>query len=186
MRRYVRLLGTGLVLAMAATLWIAPRSAAAATTAEVDADVDAALGRLYGAVPEARTLAERARGVLVFPSIVKVGFIGGAQFGEGALRVGGKTAGYYHSFAGSYGFQAGIERFGYALFFMSDSALRYLDTSGGWEIGTGPNIAIVDAGMAKALTTTTLQHDIYAFFFHQRGLFAGVGLQGSKITRIDR
>ncbi len=185
MLRHIRLLGTGLMLAMMATLLIAPRSAAAASMAEVDADVDAALSRLYGTVPEARALEARARGILVFPNIVKVGFIGGAQFGEGALRVGGKTAGYYNSFAASYGFQAGIEKFGYALFFMSDSALRYLETSGGWEIGTGPSIVIVDAGMAKALTTTTLQHDIYAFTFHQEGLFAGAGLQGSKITKIN-
>jgi lipid-binding SYLF domain-containing protein len=82
--------------------------------------------------------------------------------------------------------QAGVQSFGYALFFMSDSALRYLDTSGGFEIGTGPSVVILDTGAARSLSTTTMKDDIYAVFFDQRGLMAGAGLQGSKITRLDR
>ena len=88
--------------------------------------------------------------------------------------------------AASYGLQAGIQSFGYALFLMTDSAVGYLDTSGGWELGTGPSIVILDVGMAKALTTTTIQNDVYAVFFDQRGLMAGLGLQGSKISRMER
>jgi lipid-binding SYLF domain-containing protein len=109
----------------------------------------------------------------------------GAQGGQGALLSGGKTLGYYSTVAASYGFQAGIQKFGYALFFMTDSSLAYLNKSGGWEIGTGPSIVVVDAGMAKSMTTTTLQKGVYAFFFSQKGLMAGLGLQGSKITRIN-
>jgi lipid-binding SYLF domain-containing protein len=75
---------------------------------------------------------------------------------------------------------------GYALFFMTDSALRYLEDTGGFELGSGPSIVVLDAGAAKALTTTTLQQDIYAMFFDQKGLMAGLGLQGSKISRMDR
>src|SRR5439155_27187902 len=103
-----------------------------------------------------------------------------------ALGRQGKTVGYYNTVAASYGLQAGVQEFGYALFFMSDSALGYLDRSDGFELGVGPSIVVVDAGKAKALTTTTAQNDIYAFIFDQRGLMAGAGLQGSKISRIDR
>jgi len=122
----------------------------------------------------------------VFPSIVKAGFLFGAQYGEGALRERGKTVGYYNSAAASYGLQAGVQAFGYALFFMSDSAVRYLDKSGGFELGSGPSIVILDVGAARALTTTTLQNDMYAVFFDQKGLMAGLGLQGSKISRIEK
>jgi lipid-binding SYLF domain-containing protein len=119
----------------------------------------------------------------VFPAIVKAGFLFGAQYGEGALRQKSAPTGYYNSVAASYGLQAGVQRFGYALFFMTDSAVRYLETSGGFELGTGPSIAILDAGTARALTSTTMQHDIYAVFFDQRGLMVGLGVQGSKISR---
>ena len=110
----------------------------------------------------------------------------GGQYGEGALLKEGKTVGYYNSVAASYGLQAGLQKFGYALFFMKDSALEYLDNSEGWEIGVGPSIVIVDKGTARALTSTTAKDDIYAFFFDQTGLMAGMGLQGSKITKIEK
>jgi lipid-binding SYLF domain-containing protein len=158
----------------------------AASASQINRDVDAALAKLYAAVPDARSLVQRAKAILVFPSIVKAGFLFGAQYGDGALRRQGKTAGYYNTVAASYGLQAGIQSFGYILFFMTDSALAYLDKTEGFEIGVGPSIVILDTGMAKALTTTTLQSDVYAFIFDQRGLMAGMGLQGSKISRIDR
>ena len=91
---------------------------------------------------------------------------------------------YYNTVAASYGFQAGVQKFGYALFFMTESAMAYLRKSGGWEIGVGPGIVIVDEGLARSLTTTTAKEDIYAFIFDQKGLMGGIGLQGSKITRI--
>ena len=124
--------------------------------------------------------------MLVFPSIVKGGFVVGAQYGEGALRTQGKTVGYYRSVAGSYGLQAGLQKFGYALFLMTDAALTYLDNSAGWEIGVGPSIVIVDEGVARSLTTTTARDDVYAFIFNQKGLMAGLGLQSSKITKIAK
>ena len=152
--------------------------------ASINRDVDAALAKLYREVPAAKRLAERAKAVLVFPSVLKGGLIVGGQYGEGALRKGGKTVGYYSTAAVSYGLQAGAQSFGYALFFMNDGALKYLDQSDGWEIGVGPSVVVVDQGMAKTLTTTTAKKDIYAFIFGQEGLMAGLGLQGSKITRI--
>jgi lipid-binding SYLF domain-containing protein len=174
------------LLTLAMSLTLTGDRAVAASPAEIDREVSVALAHLLDTVPNAKHLNAQAKGVLVFPSILKAGFLFGAQYGEGALRRQGRSAGYYSTVAASYGLQAGIQSFGYALFFMSDSALRYLETSGGFELGTGPSVVILDTGGARALTTTTMQNDIYAVFFDQRGLMAGVGLQGSKITRIDR
>lgn len=171
---------------IAIVISLPPAAALAASAREIDADVDTALRELYAVNSDAKQLASSAKAILVFPNVVKAGFIGGVQFGEGALRGrGGRTLGYYNTTAGSYGLQAGIQKFSYALFFMNDSALAYLNDSKGWEIGSGPSVVIVDTGLAKSLSTTTLQKDVYAFFFDQSGLFAGVGLQGTKITKID-
>jgi lipid-binding SYLF domain-containing protein len=182
----LKLRTVAVLLTVAMTITLTGDRAVAASPAEIDREVDVALARVLDTVPNAKHLSSQAKGVLVFPSIVKAGFLFGAQYGEGALRRQGRRAGYYNTVAASYGLQAGVQSFGYALFFMSDSALRYLETSGGFELGTGPSVVVLDAGTARAMTTTTLQHDIYAVFFDQRGLMAGLGLQGSKITRIDR
>ena len=139
-----------------------------AAAVEIDRDVDFALQKLFDSSAEARHLAAGARGILVFPSIVKGGFIVGAHYGEGALRVNGRTVGYHSNVAASYGLQAGIQSFGYALFFTSDSTLAYLDSSKGWEIGFGPSIVVVNAGTAGSLTTTTGKDNVYAFFFDQK------------------
>jgi lipid-binding SYLF domain-containing protein len=136
--------------------------------------------------PAAKALAEKAVGILVFPGIVKGDFIVGGQYGEGALIKDGNTIAFYNSIAASYGLQAGLQKFGYALFFMTDSALKWIDKSDGWEIGVGPSIVVVDVGAAASMTSTTLQSDIYAFFFGQKGLMAGIGLQGTKITRLEK
>lgn len=158
--------------------------ARAASAAEINRNVRIALKQLYATSPAARALGAQARAVLIFPSIVKGGFIVGAQHGEGALLMGGRTVGYYNTVAASYGLQAGVQKFGYALFFTNDSALGYLHRSGGWELGTGPSIVVVDKGLAKSLSTSTVREGVYAFFFAQKGLMAGLGLQGSKITEI--
>lgn len=155
------------------------------SASQIDRDVDVAMKDLYAATPAARALAAKAKGILVFPTIIKAGFIGGAQYGGGgALRKNGKTVAYYNTVAGSYGLQAGVQTFGYALFFMTDDSLKYLDKSGGFEVGVGPSVVLVDEGMGRSLTTSTLQDSIYGFIFGQKGLMAGLGLQGSKITRI--
>ena len=164
---------------------VLPTSASRAATArEINGESRAALQQLYNSVPAARRAGDSASAVLVFPSILKAGFVFGGQRGEGTLFSRGKTVGYYSTTAASYGLQAGIQKFGYALFFMTEHDLAYLRKSGGWEIGTGPSVVIVDKGMAKSFTTTTLQKGVYAFAFEQKGLMAGIGLQGTKITRI--
>jgi lipid-binding SYLF domain-containing protein len=183
--RYLRLIIVLLVLGFAAGTFIRPNPAAgAASASKINREVSRALGDLYSKSLSARRLGEKAQGILVFPSISKGGFMVGGQFGEGALIKGGKWAAYYNTVSVSYGLQIGLQKYGYALFFMSESAMNWLDKSDGWELGTGPSIVVVDEGMAGSLTTTTAQSDIYSFFFDQKGLMGGLGLQGTKITRM--
>ena len=169
--------------ALAAT---APRPARAASASELSRDSAAALNKLYAKQPSAKVLAQKARGILVFPAMVKAGFMFGGQIGEGVLRKNGKVAGYYNSVAASYGFQAGVQKFGYALFFMTDAALNQLDATQGFELGVGPSIVVMDEGMGRSVTTNTLTSDVYAYVFNQSGLMGGGGIQGSKITRISK
>ena len=144
----------------------------------------AALRQLLAQNGAARKVASNAVAVLVFPSILKAGFIFGGQGGEGILFENGRRAGRYRTFAASYGFQAGVQKFGYALFFMDRRAFDWVNATRGWTIGTGPSVVIVDQGMARSINTQTLHSGIYAFTFDQQGLMAGVGIQGSKIARI--
>ena len=153
--------------------------------AELDKKVDEATAKLLADSEAARNLSKVAKGILVFPTVKKAGFMVGGQRGENALRVGGKTAGYYKTTAASFGLQAGGQKFSYAMFFMTDGALEYLKSSKGWEVGVGPSIVVVDEGAARSLTTSTAKESIYVFFFGQKGLMAGLGIQGSKITKFD-
>lgn len=178
-----RLFLLGQVLLMMVIGLAFPALSMAATAGEIDRDVDLALQKLYRDSPAARNMSTIAKGVLVFPEIIKGGLIFGGHYGAGALRVGGKTTGYYRSVAASYGLQIGVESFGYALFFLDNDSLGYLNKSDGWEIGVGPSIVVVESGAAASLTTTTAKSGIYAFFFDQKGLMAGVTIQGSKVTR---
>ena len=172
-------------LLMAALLsLIAPRLAAAASDSMLLQDSRAALQSLYDGSPGAKALGAKARGILVFPNVVKAGFIIGGQGGDGVLLVNNKLSGHYNTAAVSIGLQAGGQSFGYVLFFMSDKVLNDFRKSSGFEIGVGPNIVIVDAGAAKDLNTLTGKADIYAMIFDQKGLMAGIGLQGSKITKL--
>jgi len=186
MMKYFHLTAILLALALAAGVLMTPNQSAAASAAEINRDVKIALEKLYAKSPSAKTLGEKAKGILVFPGIVKGGFMVGGQFGEGALLKGGKTSGYYNTISASYGLQIGLQKYGYALFFMSDSAMNWLDKSDGWELGTGPSIVVVDEGVAKSMSSTTLQSDVYAFFFDQKGLMGGLGLQGTKVTKIKK
>jgi lipid-binding SYLF domain-containing protein len=184
MSKVIRPIALLLAFVVTTVLLAAPQTAMAADAAKIDRESRAALQKLYKTTPAAKRLGEKAKAILVFPSIIKAGFGVGGQGGNGALLVGGKTAGYYNIAAGSYGLQAGVQKFGYAMFLMTDSARKYVNKSDGWEVGVGPSIVVVDSGAAKSLTTTTAKDDVYAFIFSQKGLMAGVGIQGSKITKI--
>jgi len=153
--------------------------------AALSRDSQAALKDLYARVPLAKSLGPKAYAILVFPEVVTAGLIVGGQYGEGALIKAGKTVGYYNTAGASYGLQAGAQKFGYALFFMNEKALSQIDRSSGFEVGVGPSVVVVDEGMAKQASTTTMDDDIYAFIFGQQGLMAGLGIQGNKITKIN-
>ena len=184
--RKLRLTGILLVLAFAAFTLMSPNPARAASAAEIDRDAHKALQKLYNKSGSAKALGEKAKAILVFPRITKGGLLVGGQYGEGALMKEGKTIAYYNTVSASYGLQAGVQTYGYVLFFMTDSAREYVDKSDGWELGTGPSIVIVDEGAAGGISTTTAKADVYAFIFNQKGLMGGLGLQGTKITRIKK
>ncbi len=177
------LLGTALM--GAGSLLVPGGPAEAAPSArQIDIDAANALNQLFAVQPKARDLAKRAKGVLVFPKIYKGGFLVGGLSGNGVLRVAGRPAGYYNITAASFGLQAGAQAYSFAMFFMTNDALDYLTKSDGWAIGSGPSVVVVDKGMAANLTSTTLTQDVYAIPFGQKGLMAGLGLEGSKITHI--
>ena len=159
---------------------------AGSTAAELNNEGTQALQKLYRSEPGTQDIARRAKAVLVFPGIVKAGFVFGASYGEGVLFKGGHPAQHYNSLSGSWGLQAGAQSYGYAVFLMTDKAVKYLDKSDGWEIGVGPTVVFVDEGVAKNLSSTTLHDDAYAFTFDQKGLMASLALEGTKVSQIHR
>ncbi len=179
--RAVLALGLGFAL----TLGAGASAAANKSAAQLSSESNAALQQLYARTPAAKALGAKAEAILVFPSITKAGLMVGGQYGEGALLKGGKTVAYYNTAGASYGLQAGAQRFGYAMFLMNANAVAALNSADGFEVGVGPSVVVIDEGKAKQLTTTTMKDDIYSFVFSQKGLMAGVGLQGNKITRIQ-
>jgi lipid-binding SYLF domain-containing protein len=179
-----------LLAASLATAAIAPGSipnaAYAATAEDLDQDANQALQKLNETNSVADAISKQAKAVLVFPNIVKAGLIFGGAYGEGELKQGSKVDGYYNSVTGSWGLQAGAQSYGYVVFLMNQKAVDYIHQSKGWEIGVGPTVVVVDEGAAKNLSTSTLKDDAYAFIFDQKGLMAGVSIEGTKISRIDR
>jgi lipid-binding SYLF domain-containing protein len=145
-----------------------------------------ALQQLLKSNANARALNAKAVAVLVFPSITKAGLMVGGQYGDGVLFSQGKPIAYYNNSGVSYGLQVGAQEYGYTMFFMKQSAIAALDSTEGFEVGVGPSIVVVDEGFAKSTTSINLQDDIYAFIFNQKGLMAGLGIQGNKITKLNK
>ena len=176
-----------LLIALAVTLPMAASAPAfAASKADLESSSKAALNQLVSQNPGAKALNAKAVAVLVFPKVTKAGLGVGGQFGEGVLWRKGKAAGYFNTAGASYGLQAGAQQFGYAMFFMNQKALDSLSSTQGFEVGVGPSVVVMDEGKAKNVTSGTLTEDIYAFIFSQKGLMAGLGIQGNKITRIEK
>jgi lipid-binding SYLF domain-containing protein len=161
-------------------------NAIAASAEDLDKDSKQALQTLYKSQPVAETLSHSAKAVLIFPNIVKAGLVFGGGYGEGELIKGSKVVDYYNSVTGSWGLQIGAQSYGYAVFLMTDAAVRYIEETKGWEIGVGPTVVVVDEGIAKNLSTSSLKDDAYAFIFSQQGLMAGVSIEGTKISLIKR
>ena len=155
-----------------------------APAASLDSQATSALSGLYAKYPKAKELSKSAKAIVVFPSITKAGLGIGGESGDGVMRVKGKTVGYYNNSGVSSGLQIGAQKYGYALFLMNDKAVSALSANDGFEVGVGPSVVVMDEGKAKTMTTTTAKDDIYAFIFGQKGLMAGLGVQGNKITRL--
>ena len=186
MKKFRNALLVVIMSAFGVVIWAIPSGCAlAANAAQLSRDAQNALQSLYAKVPAAKALGAKAQAILVFPKVTKAGLGVGGQFGEGALIKGGKAVGYYNTAGASVGLQAGAQTFGYAMFFMNDKALQALDKADGFEVGVGPTVVVMDEGKAKTATTTTMKDDIYAFIFGQKGLMAGLGIQGNKITKIN-
>lgn len=152
----------------------------------IDADVDNALANLYTKAPGSRELVSKAKGVLVFPSVVSAGFMVGGSYGQGALRVGATTAGYYSTAAASVGLLAGAESKAVYLLFMTDEALgKFTASSKGWTAGADASVALLSAGASAEVTSKTLQQPIIGYAMTNGGLMANLSLDGTKITRIE-
>ncbi|MEM6677560.1 MAG: YSC84-related protein [Pseudomonadota bacterium] len=168
-----------------------PASASAAEGTVIDSRVDLALERLYRDVPGARELAGKSYGILVMPDVVKGGFIVGATYGEGALRLNagdgmGTTVQYYSIGGASVGFQAGLQESSHALFFLSRDALETFRRSPGWQAGVDAEVTVLDMGAKLGADSTVTQKPIVAFVFAQGGLLAGASIEGAKYSRIAR
>ena len=178
-----------LMLAGAAALPISAgtfATANAATADDLNKDASQAVQLLSKTNPVAAQISKQARAVLVFPSVVKAGLIFGGSYGEGVLKRGATVIDYYNSVSGSWGLQAGAQSYSYVVFLMSDTAMDYIGRSQGWEIGVGPTVVLVNEGVAKNLSTSTLKDDAYAFIFDQEGLMAALTIEGTKISKIRR
>ena len=166
------------------SLGVISSPANAATAEDLNNDAAQALQTLYKSNPIAEDLSKKAKAILIFPKIIKAGLVFGGSYGEGVLTKGSHVAGYYNSLSASWGLQAGVESYSYVVFLMNDKAVKYLDMSKGWEIGVGPTVVVINEGIAKNLSSTTLKDDAYAVIFDQKGLMAGISLDGTKISRI--
>jgi len=170
---------------MLAGIWISPL-AQAATKQEIDANVNRAMEHFNHEVQGAAGLLKSAKGVLVFAGVIKAGFGIGGEYGEGALRSHGKTAGYYNIGAASIGFQLGVQKKDVILIFMQDQALKNFQNSDGWKAGVDGSVAIVKVGAGGAIDSETLKKPILAFIVGQKGLMYNLTLEGSKITKLVR
>jgi lipid-binding SYLF domain-containing protein len=163
-----------------------PDNSVAKTAEDLHKDANQALQSLINNNKIAKDISKRAKATLIFPNIVKAGFIFGGSYGEGLMKNNDKIVGYYNSVSGSFGWQAGAQSYGYIVFLMSDKAINYVQETKGWEIGVGPTIVVVNEGVAKNLSSSSLKEDAYAFIFDQQGLMAGLSIEGTKISHIKR
>jgi lipid-binding SYLF domain-containing protein len=176
-----------LALALAAVLitGVAADSVGAKTAKEIDASVNACLNRFYQQVQGGKEIAAKAKGVLVMPNVVKAGLIVGGEYGEGALRVGGKTVSYYNIASGSVGFQIGGEAKDFVILFMTEAALKQFQAGKGWEVGLDGNVALITIGGGERVDFTKMNDPIIGFVFDVKGLMADISLKGAKFTKIQ-
>jgi lipid-binding SYLF domain-containing protein len=175
-----------LVTAISLCVGLPNLPAYAANAEDLSQDAVQALQMLYRTHPEAEQLTRNSKAVLVFPKIIKAGMVFGGSYGEGVMTRNNKVTDYYNSVSASWGLQVGAESYGYAIFLMNDKALRYLESSHGWELGVGPTLVVVNEGIAKNLSTSTIKDDAYAYIFDQQGLMLSFSIEGTKISPIRK
>jgi lipid-binding SYLF domain-containing protein len=158
----------------------------AKTAREIDVSVDVAIERFYNQVKGAKEFVKSSKGMLVMPNVIKGALIVGGEYGEGALRIGGKTVGYYNTISGSIGFQIGGQAKDIILLFMTDEALKKFRASSGWEAGVDGNVALITIGAGERADTTTSEDPIVGFVFDAKGLIADISLKGAKFTRLNK
>lgn len=158
----------------------------AKTAKEIDASVDAAVQRFYKQVKGSKELVDKSKGMLVMPNVLKGAFIIGGEYGEGALRVGGKSVDYYNTISGSIGFQIGGQAKDIILLFMTGEALKQFRASKGWEAGVDGNVALITVGAGESADTNTLKEPILGFVFDAKGLIFDISLKGAKFSKIDK
>jgi len=182
----MRRISTVLAAALAVFWLTAGADAFAESDEELNALADQAIGDLYKESSAAKSLGAKANGILIFPKITKGGFIVGGEYGEGVLRVGGKTEGYYSSASGSIGLQIGISTRSLVIMFLDQAALDKFLNSDGWEAGVDADVAVVESGASGSIDSTTTKQPVVAFNFGEAGLMAGVSVEGTKVTKLDR
>jgi lipid-binding SYLF domain-containing protein len=174
------------VVCMVVLLGILPAHSYAATAGEIDASVNASLERFVKEVKGAQQFLDAAKGVLIIPKVIQGGLIVGAEYGEGALRIGGKTVGYYNIASGSFGLQIGGQEKDIILVFMNKAALKKFRTSKNWRAGADAKVTLVNIGADESLDTTKFKQPIVGFVFGQKGLMAGATIEGSKFTKMKK
>ncbi|HEX2964601.1 MAG TPA: YSC84-related protein [Syntrophorhabdaceae bacterium] len=187
MRKSVLVVGIlFLVLSMVACASVKKEVGINKTASEIDRNVIETMNIFNSQVSGGREIISKAKAILIMPNVTKAGFVAGGQYGEGALRVGNKTVGYYNLIAGSYGFTFGAERMDIVIAFMTDAALSDFQKLKGWEVGIDGNVALIDVGGGKRVDTTTLRDPIVGFVFDAKGLMVDVSLKGAKFTKIQK
>jgi lipid-binding SYLF domain-containing protein len=157
----------------------------AATAKEIESNVDSAL-KLFNDVKGGKEFLQKAKGVLVLPGVFKAGLIVGGEYGEGALRIGGKTVDYYSIAAGSFGLQIGAQKKNVIIVFMDEEALKNFRASAGWKVGADGSVAAINIGAGTSVDTTQIKETIVSVIFGQKGLMANATIEGAKLTKIVR
>ncbi len=162
------------------------QDAYAKTAKEIDVSVDVALDRFKNEVPGAQEFLKNAKGVLVVPNVIRIGFGFGGEYGEGALLIGGKTVDYYSAAAGSFGFQIGAQSKNIVIIFMDENALIKFRDSLGWRAGVDGSVALIDYGAGGSVDTNNIKHPVVGFVFGVKGLMVNLSLEGSKFTKLSK
>jgi lipid-binding SYLF domain-containing protein len=158
----------------------------AGSAAEINAGVNTTIDRFYRQIPGGRELGERAAAILVFPTIIKAGMGFGGEYGEGALRIGGRTTGYYNTIAASFGLQLGAQARSVIIMFMTPDALAGFRRVDGWKIGVDGSVAIIAVGAGGSIDTDKITSPVIAFILDPTGLMYNLTLEGTKISRMRR